>query len=266
MRISLLLIFLSTAPALFAEDQAGFSADRPGTTPSAEVIPGGAVQFELGTGFRSQREDGIVEHTITGGAPLLRLGAGHRTELRFGGDGFRVQNTEASAVTERIRGWSDFAIGAKIKLLDEHGWRPAFAILPALSLPLGHDRYTSNGLDPAISISAAKSLPYGLSAGLAAGFASISDNMGRIAQRSASVSLGHALAAGLSGYVEIYGVSPEERGMPTVTMADAGVSHAAGKHAQVDIEAGRRFFGGVSCWFVSGGLAFRNSPPHWLRP
>jgi len=191
------------------------------------------------------------------GSPLLRAGIGKRVELRFGGDGFVNAHATCEGRVTRALGWSDFGVGAKIALVDESGWRPAFSAIPAFSVPIGGRSVTNSAFDPSLTLAWSKNLPEKWSAGGTLGYASITDQGRRFAQRAVTVSVGHSIWAGMSGFLEAYDVSPTGLDGRPAWMLDGGVTHGVGKNAQVDFSMGRRFLGATSCWFASVGFVTR---------
>ncbi len=264
------MVTLVTAPALWAQtapqrvepSAAGdesFTADRPGFGVPTNVISRGAVQFESGFTYASEASPGLSHRTFTWGSPLLRTGIGHRTEIRFGGDGFLASRTEDAVHFERTGGWSDFNVSAKIALYNGHGLWPALSVIPALTVPVGGKAFTSSGYDPSLTLAWSTNLPAKFSAGGSIGYVSASDGAGRLAQRAMAVSLGHPIFWGLSAYVEAYNLNPPARAAGDLWVFDGGVTHSLGKYAQVDVEAGRRFQAAPPCWQASAGIAVRAS-------
>ncbi len=235
-----------------------FSADRPGFSEPADAVPRGVIQIESGVTFSVDTRPATVEYNLIEGSPLLRFGIGGRTELRFSGDGFRFSKDESPAGVERAHGISDCSIGAKIKVLKENGLLPAIAIQPELSLPIGHDQFSSSTLDPAIKLAWAKTLTHGFSAGGLLAFSWITGQERRVLQQGYSLSVAHSLPGGLGGYWEVYRISPTGAG--SIWMFNTGITRMLRRNTQVDIEVGRTLKPTSPCWFVAGGVAVRLSP------
>ena len=248
-----------SSPEKLDDELGEFTADRPGFGVPTNVLPRGVVQFENGFSFTSEADGSTRCHTLTWGSPLARVGIGKRTEIRFGGHGYLSSNTEGEAYRDSARGWSDFGLGAKIALFEGHGLWPAFSLIPTLSLPLGGAAFSSSAMDPSLVLAWSTNLPAKFSAGGSVGYASISDGAGRLAQRTQAVAVGHALFAGLSGYAEVYNVSPRARSADATWTLDGGMTHGVGRNAAVDVELGRKFVSSTSYWFVSLGFAVRTA-------
>jgi hypothetical protein len=246
-------------PETQADDLGELTADRPGFGVTTNVLPRGVTHLESGFTFTSEAGPGISHRTLTWGSPLARVGIGRRTEIRFGGDGFLTDRTVAGGYAHRAQGWSDFGWGAKIALYGGHDLWPAVSVIPTLSLPIGARTFTSAAVDPNLTLAWSTNLPAKFNAGGTIGFASLSDEAGRFAQRTQALSVGRALFSGLSGYAEAYNVSPAARAADATWIFNGGLTHALGRNAQIDLEGGRQLLSASRSWFVSGGLVVRTA-------
>jgi hypothetical protein len=80
---------------------------------------------------------------------------------------------------------------------------------------------------------------------------------GRFFQHAASVSVSRPLGRRLSGYGEVYVVSPDVRHGSSAWMADAGVARVVGRHLQVDVELGHALTPCGPDWFAGFGIVAR---------
>ena len=227
--------------------------DRPDFTESSEIIERGSLQFESGVNYESDAESGLLSRAFSAPTALLRIGLGHRAELRVGADGLVTTSVAGS----RVSGYSDVELGAKIRLFDQRSLGVDLAVLPMVSLPTGSDDFSSGAADPTVKITWARDLPagFGLSGNVNA--SSISEDGRRFHQQALSASLGHDLVAGFGSYVEVYGfskMSPDDGRGVTV---DGGVSHLIGGDIQFDIETGRGLTAAAPDWFIGVGIAIR---------
>lgn len=223
--------------------------DRPDVTESSEVVGRGIFQFESGWTYEA---DGAAR-SQTMPAGLLRLGLSRRLELRLGGDGFLLQTDG----TVRQAGHSDFEIGAKVRVFDESAAGFDMAVIPMFSVPTGSAGFTSGGYDPTLKLTLARSLPAGFHLSGNVNVSSVSDELGRFAQRALTLSAGHDLVAGWGGFLEVYGFSPIERGAQSGVTIDGGASHFIGGNLQFDVEAGRGVNADAPDWFAGFGFAVR---------
>lgn len=231
--------------------------DRPDFTEATDVVGRGVLQLE--GGFTLDRE-GSVRH-FSGPELLLRLGLSKRFELRFATDGFDANE----AVGQNWRsGHSDAEIGFKLNFWKQGHYRPAFSIVPNLSIPVGSAAFSSGGYDPTLKLAWSKDLPKGFTLGGNINFLSLRAESGRIVQKAWSTSLGHDLPGGFAAYWEVYGFSPWD-GPANAWIANTGISHGVGDNAQWDVRVGRRITAAGPAWFFGAGFAIRKPTPLFVR-
>lgn len=265
----LLTVFLLTLQApvpqgVAAADPHGLgemTVDRPDFTDSPDVIGRGLWQVETGFLFESIHVNAPTLHEtihkIVTPQALLRIGLSPRMELRVAADGL-LSDTSAEPGVGRISGRSDVAVSVKWRPLDER--RPGgfdVALLPILSLPAGSDGFTSGGYDPTLKVAWAHPLPRDIDLSGNVVIASLTDNDRRFVQETISVSAGHALAAGWSGYAELLRTSAVERDGRNVWLFDTGVSHNLGQRVAIDMSIGRGLSDAAPAWYIGAGVAWR---------
>ncbi len=133
-RFCLLALSLTLSLTTVAQDEVEFTADRPGATTGPDVLPRGRVQWETGMGWERSKLDGPAVTTWTLNTTLLRWGFSDFAELRLQGD-----YLFASGDGDDQNGFSDVAVGTKVKLFE--GWKavPAISLLANVIVPGGHD-------------------------------------------------------------------------------------------------------------------------------
>ncbi len=197
--------------------------DRPDFTESTEVAPKGWLQWE--SGFQFDKAGDAKGYTF--GAPLLRFGITRRFELRLSTDGMVG---ERDARDPMRRGLADAGLGFKYKLKDESKWFPAFSVIPAVSLPMGHRAFTSSKADPGVKFALAKDVPGGFGLSSNFNFNSLSDGDGRYHQNAATISVGHGFGERFAGYWELYTFNHDERASGRMTVFQTGVTTAIGQN------------------------------------
>ncbi len=238
------------------------TGDRPGFTEPTEIVGTNAIQFEAGFVREiSGGADGM--RTIAGPFELVRLGLTRRVELRLSGDGYLWQSSRRRLPVRAFQGVSDHAVGAKVKLVNERGWRPAISLIGALSMPVGDPEVSSAHHDPEVKFCWAHALPAGFDLGGNFNVGSLSDDQGRMLQRASSLTVGRDLKYGFGGYAEVYSVSLD-RGEGRSSLFNFGFTHGLGPNAQADVTLGRTIAGGVSSWYVAVGLVMRR-PMGFIR-
>jgi hypothetical protein len=232
--------------------------DRPDFTESAEVVGLWVLQFEGGATVSGESPDGVSVRTFGTPFALVRLGITEKLELRFGTDGYLQETTKVLESTTRVSGMADVGVGAKLKLLDEGETRPNLAIIPAISLPSGSQEFTSSGYDPSLNFAWAKSLPKGFGLGGNVKFQYSTEDEDRFFQHAVSFSLGLGLFGDTAAYGEVYQVGPITKDGHDLWMFDAGLTHALGNNAQLDLSVGRSLSPTTPNWFVGVGFAIRS--------
>ncbi len=129
-----LLVFLPVF--VMAQESVGFTADRPGSTTSVDVLPRGRVQWETGIGWERSKLEGPAKNTWTMNTSLLRWGISSSAELRLQADWLY-----SSAEGEHSSGLSDVALGAKVHLFE--GWKavPEVSLLANVLIPGGSNAH-----------------------------------------------------------------------------------------------------------------------------
>lgn len=127
--IVLLLVTLLPLLALAQSEEAGFTADRPGASTGVDVLPKGRVQWETGIGLERSKMDGPAATTLTLNTSLLRWGISESAELRLQAD-YLYSSCEGT----HINGFSNVAIGTKVKLYTPSLGEGRGGLVPAVSL------------------------------------------------------------------------------------------------------------------------------------
>jgi len=130
------LLFLITLLPLcaIAQEEEGFTADRPGATNGTDVLPKGRFQWETGIGWERSKIDDVTATTWTINTSLLRWGFSEHAELRLQGDWLTK-----SVEDEHFSGLSNIAIGTKVKLFE--GWKaiPVISLIANVFVPGSDD-------------------------------------------------------------------------------------------------------------------------------
>jgi len=253
----LMMVLLGAMPAAAQStsapgDGAELVTDRPDFTESSQVMDRGWFQFESGVSYEG---DGGDLRSLTVPSALMRIGLGHQTELRIGGDGLLSERMGGI----RASGHSDIEIGAKTSLIRQGTTAFDLAVIPMVSLPIGAERFTSGGVDPTLKVTWGKDLRAGFGLAGNVNLSSLSDDTGRFHQEAVSLSLGHALVRGWSGYAEVFGFSRLAPGESAAWTVNGGATFALGRHGQFDLEVGRGLTAAAPDWFVGAGLAIRGA-------
>ena len=247
---------VAAAPAPPAAERGELVTDRPDFTESSLVVGKGIWQLETGTSVVGEAD----ARAFTAPQALLRIGITDRFELRLGGSGFLAERPTAGAA--RTTGGSDFEVGAKLTVLDEQRHGMGLSLIPIVSLPVGSEAFTSGGVDPTLKITWARDLPSGFGLSGNVNVMSQTEDDAHVARGAFSVSVGHELLLGWSGYAEVYGFSSVERDGPAAWTVNGGLTHGIGPDRQFDVTVGRGVTAAADDWFVSAGFSLRGG---WRR-
>ena len=243
----------ATAAAAAKVEAPELVTDRPDFTESSEVMWKGGFQFESGFSYEGDKADEVSARSMGAPSALMRIGLGHKAELRIGGDGWLSESAQGSRTT----GYSDVEVGAKIRLFNQDQIGVDLAVLPMVSLPVGADGFTSGAVDPTVKLTWARELPAGFGLTGNVNYASITEDGSRFNQGALSFSLGHDLFAGWGYYVEAYSFSKMSHADGAGVTLNGGFSHGIGDNMQFDIEAGRGVTAAAPDWFMGFGFALR---------
>lgn len=236
--------------------------DRPDQTESAETVPKGHVQLETGWTYRQDDSAGLELERQEVAGTLLRLGLTRRWELRVGWAGWSRQSLDSGPFREVLQGAEDGELGAKVRLYDESGARPAVALLFATSLPVGEETIGSERFDPSFRLSLSHTLSQRLSLGYNLGMAwgSTEVELGErhtLSRGEYTVALGMTFSDRLGSFVELYGdVAASDPG-PSVHALDGGFTWLLSKTMQLDIAAGVGLSSSAEDWFLGLGFSMR---------
>ena len=242
-------------PARAQSNQSAIVTDRPDFTESSEVINRGGFQFESGMAIATDGTGADRVRAFAAPFALMRIGLAPRIELRLGADGYTTE--DAGGV--HASGYSDFGIGAKVRLFDQDQIGVDLAVLPILALPVGSDEFSAGRYNPAIKIAWAREMAVGFDLTGNVNVSALSDAEGRFHQEAVSLSVGHDLAGGWGSYAEIYGFSRIDRDGGSAITFNGGVTRPIGQRMQFDVEAGHGLTGTAVDWFLGAGFAIRGS-------
>lgn len=200
--LALMAVLLTLLPAA-AEAQTPFSPDRPGLGNGASVVPVGHVMVELGLPALEQEEFGASARGWSASFPaLVRVGITPRVELRLGGPMYHVLRIDDAPELD-AEGFGDIEVGAKIALpIDEPFFVTDVALLPAISLPIGDDAFSADGVGASLSAAGNWLGWWAIGFGTTSGIALLPDGDDYDVGGQFAVSASHGPAPWLSLFVE----------------------------------------------------------------
>jgi len=248
--------FVSLVPLLFSAfafaSAPELVTDRPDQTESTEIVPRGWVQTELGFGD--------VDRGDATAMALVRVGLTERVEFRAGLDEVFLSGPDDAI---------DLGLGAKIRLSDENGSRPAIAVLAALNQKIGDSLSpSSDGVRPSFRFVFSHTLSERLSLGYNAGvswdesFSPLGglpaafdrDLLSRFVWTAA---LGIGATDRVGFFVEAFGDSGLSDHGRTETALDGGVTFLVRPNIQLDLFVGTGVSNAAPDWLAGAGVSFR---------
>jgi hypothetical protein len=244
--------FAHVVPAA-AQEVEPLVTDRPDFTEGTRTVAPGRFQFEMGYTFaRSGEED---EQDF--GELLARVGILSWLEGRLGLNSFVLMRDPGAD----LEGLEDITVGFKARLYrkpERSSWTvPRVSLLFGADLPTGASGIGTSEVVPGTKLAAGWDLSdrvvVASNVGWAYGFA---DDQ-RFHQGLASLVLGFALADPLTGFIEWYGLFPENRGGGSNNYLNGGVAWLINPDLQLDWRIGAGLQDPSPNWFTGVGLSFR---------
>jgi hypothetical protein len=230
-----------------AEVEPELLTDRPDFTETSFVVPRRALQIEGGFTYADGSRG---EHTFNAPELLLRYGLAPRTELRLGlPDYVRVRGNG-----QRVGQIGDTYLGVK-QQLGPPGARYGLALIPAVMLPTGGSRLTSNHVDPEMVVAWSRDLSKNWSVGGDLGYAWPTEEGRRNETFFPTVSFGHALSDRWDTFFEWAAEFPARGG--DVQLLHHGYTYALRSNSQLDVHFGVGLTRAAPDFLIGAGFAFR---------
>ena len=250
---------LGFGDASFKQD---LETDRPDFTEGTQTIETGHLQLEAGYTFTYDKENESKTTSQTFPEYLLRLGLEEDLEFRLAGEGYAIERTTLSdgalgSDTDLV-GTTDLTIGYKQRLRQQSQNAPSISYLLELGLPVGSQRLSAGGLEPALKFLFAQDLTDRIALGANLNFASLKSDR-RFLEFSASATIGYSISDSIGSYLEYYGFYPEQSAVAEseTHYFNGGVAWSLSENAQLDLRAGFGLNSDADDFFTGAGFAWR---------
>lgn len=219
--------------------------DRPGFGDSPSTVPAGFFLLEAGYDFTHDGD----EYTHDAPVLLFRAGLTPKIEARVGWDGYRSNGTDG-ALNARV--------GFKIDALDQQGFVPDLAVIPEVVIPTGDDDVASDKVEPELRFAGGYDLTDSLAVGGNLNFAGRRGESTdeRFFEFAGSTVLGVAFTSSFGGYVEYFGILPDDPEASDNHAINSGLTYIIGGNVQIDAFGGAGLDGDADDVFAGGGIAF----------
>ncbi|MBR5567704.1 MAG: transporter [Bacteroidales bacterium] len=230
-----------------AQEDVGFTADRPGASTGPSVVGRGVIQLEQGIQYDG---DGGVG-TITFSNTLLRYGLFPNMELRLGGDGFLYK--EDGSTQGFKPAFSGLSVGTKIKCFEGQGAIPAVSVLADFAVPYTSSKgFNTDHLAPSLYLLFENPINDWLSVGYNLG--AEWDGTLPNATTFAAVCLGFSATESLGCFIESYNYFGA---LGNIYAMDFGFNWMIGRKVQFDLAANMDLRSPAQCWSISCGVAWQ---------
>jgi len=244
-------VSITLEPAVATEGEGAplvISADRPGFSEGAGIVPTGHLQLETGYTFTFRNRDDVETQRHNAPELLARFGLlEDRLEVRLSTSGYVWSRTDdgSGAGFVSSEGFSDLALGVKVKLADQDGWLPRLALDAASTLGVGSDNISSQTAEPTLKLLWAYDLGRsfgdgwnGITLGGNAVIAWPTTDGDRFTQGQGSVYLSLPIADRVSGFAEYYVIGPNSKGGDAAHYVDFGGAYLLNNRTQLDARVG----------------------------
>ncbi|WNM57977.1 transporter [Candidatus Nitrospira allomarina] len=227
------------------------ATDRPTFSLSPATIPKGRIQIETGYTFSLEKASPDVK-THNFPETLVRIGLTEIVE-------FRVEWPTLTYIDngQDVNGFNDLALGFKVQVLQQQGFRPRLSFVGRLSIPTGDKDFSSDRVDPLFRtiLTYAVNERVGLFGTVNVG--SPTSQGTRFVQVSSSLGLSAAIRDRLTGFVEYFGLYPRDVASGSANFLQTGVLYHLTDNLQLDVRVGGGLTHGSDDFLTGAGISWR---------
>lgn len=234
-------------------------SDRPDFTEASTTVGRGVVQLEAGYTYTFDRDgdDFDKEHSFP--ETLLRVGMlAEWFEFRIAYNHGSIGSRELG-VFDNGAGGQDLYLGAKIGLTLQQGILPEMAIIPQMTVPTGHDRFTADRVLPGLNWLYGWDISDFLSCGGSTQVnKSVDDDGDSFTLVAQSFTFGYSLTERIGAYTEYFGLYPSGASstLPE-NYFDGGFTYLVTNNLQLDVRGGVGLNRAAADYFVGSGFVVR---------
>lgn len=234
-------------------------SDRPDFTEASTTVGLGVWQLEAGYTYTFDRDGSDHEKQHSFPETLLRVGIfAEWLELRVAYN-HASSGARQSGVFQSETGGTDLYLGLKIALTPQEGILPEMAIMPQMTVPTGHDAFTSDRVLPGVNWLYGWDLNDFLSFGASTqGNIDVEDNGDSFLVMAQSATIGYSLTDRVGAYTEYFGLYPT--GATTAlpeNYFNGGFTFLVTNNLQLDIRAGVGLNDAADDYFLGSGFVIR---------
>jgi hypothetical protein len=161
-----------------------------------------------------------------------------RLEIQVGTSGYVWSRSDSGSGFESTDGFSDVAVGLRLKVVDQDGWVPRIALQASTTLGAGSDNISNQDVEPTFKFIWSYDLGqgWGLYGNLALAYPSTAGD--RFLQGQAGACLTYTINEKWSVYGEYYVFGPNSKGTDAAHYVDFGAAYLITPRTQLDARVG----------------------------
>lgn len=227
------------------------ATDRPTFSLSPATIPKGRIQIETGYTFSLEKASPDVK-THNFPETLVRIGLTETTELRL-----EWPTLTYISNGQDVNGFNDLALGFKVQVLQQQGFRPRLSFVGRLSIPTGDKDFSSDRVDPLFRTILTYALNKRVGLFGTVNIGSPTSQGTRFVQVSSSLGLSAAIRDRLTGFVEYFGLYPRDVASGSANFLQTGVLYQLTYNLQLDVRVGGGLTHGSDDLLTGAGISWR---------
>jgi hypothetical protein len=156
-----------------------------------------------------------------------------------------------------VDGFRDLALGFKIQVFQQQGFRPRLSFAGRFAIPTGDDDLSSDRFDPEFWTILTYALNERVGVFGNVVIAGPTSHEKRFVQVSSSLGLSATIRERVSGYIEYFGYYPVDVAAGSGHFSQTGVLYLFTYHIQLDARVGARLNHGTDDVFTGAGISWR---------
>lgn len=240
------------------------ATDRPSFSDTAGIAPVGHLQLETGYTFTFRDRDDTEVDRHNAPELLARVGLiQDRLEFRASTSGYQWVMTHEAGQDTSTEGFSDVAVGLKLKLCDQDHGVPRLAFEAVTTVGAGSRDISTRHAEPTIKLIWSYDLEQvwgdrwkGVGIGGNLNLAYPTTDGDRFIQLAGSVCVTYALTDKTGLFAEYYVVGPASKGADAAHSVDFGISYLLDPRVQLDARIGCGLNNEADNMFVGTGISF----------
>lgn len=255
-------LILLASNVFSAEEPPDLVTDRPTKAANTAIVLPGYVLWESGFKFARDDSDGSRSDELEFFDSVFRIGLAEKAELRLGWLSGKWKQSRSANSTDKSTGFGDATVGLKVRLRHEGGSVPAISLILAITLPVGHDEFSSQRPDPSATVAFSHSLGNNVGLVYNLGVVAITDrNLSEDKETDTFFDYSAALSYGgnplFSPFVEAFGVTPINNNRSSSFSLGGGLTSLILPNLQLDASCGVGLTGSATDRFVGIGFSVR---------